>query len=117
MSIFRRPHGYLYLRCLKERRQTHHPYDYIRCGETSEKVVCSIEWVWVGAGAVFDVRSHGEVWESKGEWIGTRSVFSWFSCNKQKDHQDGFFFNMGCTGREASCYRGKLSAERLRARS
>jgi len=53
------------------------PYDYIRCGETSEKVGCSIESAWVVSGAIFDECGHGEVWGggSKGEWMGTRSVF------------------------------------------
>jgi len=87
------------------------PLDYISCGETSEKVGCSIRSAWVGAGAAFDEHGHGEVWGSKGEWKGTRSVFlwPWFSCVEQKDHQEGFFFNLGCTGREARCCRGKLS--------
>jgi len=40
------------------------PYDYIRCGETSEKVGCSIGSAWVGAGAAFDDRGHCEVWGS-----------------------------------------------------
>jgi len=38
------------------------PYDYIRCGETSEKVDCSIGSAWVGAGAAFDKRGYSEVW-------------------------------------------------------
>jgi len=38
------------------------PYDYIRCGETSEKVGCNIGSAWVGSGAVLDERGHGEVW-------------------------------------------------------
>jgi len=53
----------------------------------------------------------------KGEWMGTKSVFSlgaWFSCVEQKDHH---FFNLGCIGREASCCREKLSAGRRRTRS
>jgi len=58
--------------------------------------------------------------DSKGEWMGTRSVFllgAWFSCVEQKDRQTGLFFNVGCTGREAGCCRRKLSARRRRARS
>jgi len=38
---------------------------------------------------------------SKGEWVGTRSVFllgTWFSCVEQKDRQEGFFFNLGLLG-------------------
>jgi len=54
------------------------PYNYVSSGETSEKVGCSIGSAWVGAGAAFDECGHGEVWgESKGEWMGTRSVFLW----------------------------------------
>jgi len=33
------------------------PYDYIRCGETSEEVGSSIGSAWLGAGASFDERS------------------------------------------------------------
>jgi len=29
-------------------------YDYIRCGETSKEVGCSIGSSWVGTGAAFD---------------------------------------------------------------
>jgi len=43
------------------------------------------------------------------------SLGAWFSCVEQKVRQEGFFFNLGCTGREASCCRGKLSAVRQRA--
>jgi len=43
------------------------------------------------------------------------SLGAWFSRVEQKDCQEGLFFNLGCTGREASCCRGKLSAERRRA--
>jgi len=53
------------------------PYNYISCGETSEKVGYSIGSAWVGARAVFDERGHGEVWGSKGEWMSIRSVFLW----------------------------------------
>jgi len=53
------------------------PYDYVSSGETSEKVGCSIGSVWAGAGTAFDERGHGEVWGSKREWMGTRSVFLW----------------------------------------
>jgi len=42
------------------------PYDYISCGETSEKVGCSIGSDWIGAGAAFDERGHDEVWEVQG---------------------------------------------------
>jgi len=43
---------------------------------------------------------------------------AWFSCVVQKDRQENrLFFNLHCTGREASCCRGKLSAGRRRARS
>jgi len=53
MNIFRRPHGYLHLRRPKEKAQSHRSiYDYIRCGEISEKVGCSIRSAWVGAGAL-----------------------------------------------------------------
>jgi len=53
-------------------------YNYVSGGETSEKVGCSIGSTWVGAGAAFDERGHGEVWGGpKGEWMGTRSVFLW----------------------------------------
>jgi len=45
------------------------------------------------------------------------SLEIWFSCVEQKDRQEGLFFNLGCTGPEASCCRGKLSAGRRRARS
>jgi len=47
-------------------------YDYISCGETSEKVGYSIGPAWVGAVAAFDERGHGEV---RGEVQG--GVF-WF---------------------------------------
>jgi len=54
------------------------PSDYISCGETSEKVSCSIGSAWVGVGAALDERDHGEVWGgSKREWMGTRSVSLW----------------------------------------
>jgi len=46
-------------------------------GETSEKVSCSIGSAWVGARAAFDERGYGEVRVSKGEWMGTSSVFPW----------------------------------------
>jgi len=53
------------------------PYDYIRCGETSEKVGCSIGSAWVVVGAAFNERGYGEVWRVfKEEWMSTRSVFS-----------------------------------------
>jgi len=43
---------------------------------------------WVGAGAAFDERGHGEIWgESKGKWMDT-SLGAWFSCVEQKDRQD-----------------------------
>jgi len=38
----------------------------------------------------------------------------WFSCDEQKDRQEGVFFNLGCNGQEASCCRGKLFAGRQR---
>jgi len=53
------------------------PYNYIRCGETSEKVGCSIGLAWVGAEAAFDESGHGEVWGVQGEWMGIRSVLLW----------------------------------------
>jgi len=37
------------------------------------------------------------------------------SCVEQKDRQEVLFFNLGCTGREANCCRGKLSAGKQRA--
>jgi len=41
---------------------------------------------------------------SKGSgWAQDRfSLGAWFSCVEQKDRQEGLFFNLGCTGREAS---------------
>jgi len=45
------------------------------------------------------------------------SLGAWFSCDEQKDRQEGLFFNLSCTRRETSCFRGKLSAGRRRARS
>jgi len=44
------------------------------------------------------------------------SLGAWFSCDEQKDREEGLFFNLGCTEREASCCRGKLSAGRKRYR-
>jgi len=84
------------------------PYDYISCGETSEKVGCSIGSAWVGP---FDERGHGEVWEVQGGVDGHKISFSlggWFSCDEQKDRQEDIFFNLGYTGREASCCRGDV---------
>jgi len=55
---------------------------------------------------------------SKGGVDGHKISFSmgaWFSCVEQKDRQEGLFFNLGFTGREASYCRGKLSAGRRRA--
>jgi len=44
--------------------------------------------------------------------MGIRSIFLevWLFCDKQKDRQEGLFFNLSGTGREASCCRGKLCA-------
>jgi len=42
------------------------PYGYFSCGETSEKVGCSIGSAWVGEGAAFVERGHGEVWRVQG---------------------------------------------------
>jgi len=42
--------------------------------------------------------------ESKGEWMGTRSVFLWgpgFPV-ELKDRQECLFFNLGCTGQKAT---------------
>jgi len=44
------------------------------------------------------------------------SLGAWFFCVQQKDLQEGLFFNLGCTGREASYCREKLSAGRRMAR-
>jgi len=77
MSIFRRPHGYLHLWHQWRGDRYIGPYDNVNGGETSEKVGCNIGSISVGAGAAFDERGHGEVWGSKGEWMGTRSVFLW----------------------------------------
>jgi len=79
-----------------------------------EKVGCSIGSAWVRAGAAFDERDHGEVWGFQGGVDGHKISFSlgaWFSCVEQKDRQEGLFFNLGCTGQDASCCRGNLSAE------
>jgi len=44
-------------------------YDYIRRGETSEKVGCSIGSVWDGTKAAFDGSGHNVKFEgSKWEW-------------------------------------------------
>jgi len=53
------------------------PCDYIRCGETSEKVGCSIGSVWVETGAAFDESVKVKFGVSMGEWIGIRSVLLW----------------------------------------
>jgi len=41
------------------------------------------------------------------------SLGAWFSCVEQKDRQEGLFFNLGFTGREASCCRGIVESECL----
>jgi len=54
---------------------------------------------------------------SQGRVDGHKISFSlgaWFSCVEQKDRLEGLIFNLGCTGWEASCRRGKLSAGRRR---
>jgi len=54
------------------------PYDYIICGETSEKVVCSIGSAWIRAEAAFKNVVTAKFGALKGsEWMGTRSVFLW----------------------------------------
>jgi len=54
------------------------PNNYYRCGETSEKVGCSIGLAWVEAGAAFDEGGHGEIWRGpKGELMGIRLVSLW----------------------------------------
>jgi len=45
------------------------PYDYIRCGETSEKVGCNIRLAWVESGAAYDECGHVEVWGVDGHKI------------------------------------------------
>jgi len=63
-------------------------YDYIRCGETSEKVGCSITSAWVGERVAYDERGYGEVWRVQGENGWAQDQFflgDWFSCDKQKD--------------------------------
>jgi len=62
-------------------------YDYIGCGEISEKVDCSFGSAWVGTGAAFDERGHDEVWGFQGGVDGHKISFSlvaWFSCVEQK---------------------------------
>jgi len=76
MSIFLRPHGYPYLRRPMERDRAIGPYDYISCGETLKKVGCSIGSAWVGAGAIFNERAYGEVWEIQGQVDGHKISFS-----------------------------------------
>jgi len=44
------------------------------------------------------------------------SLGACFACVEQKDRQEGLFFNLGFTGREANCCSGKLSAGRQRTR-
>jgi len=119
ISIFRRPHGYLHLRRQRREDRAIGPYDYIRYGETSEKVGCSIRSVWVGAGVALDERGYGEVWGIQGGVDGHKiSIFlkAWFSCDEQKDRQEGLFFNLGCTGREATCFFCKHMKLRNQAR-
>jgi len=53
------------------------PYDYIRCGETSKKVGCSIGSSWVGTGVAFDESGHSEIWGFQGGRMGIRSGFLW----------------------------------------
>jgi len=96
------------------------PYDYISCGETSEKVGAVSD----RPGSEREQPSMNEVTVkfggSKGGVDGHKISFSlgaWFSCVEQRDRQEGLFFNLGCTGREASCCWRKLSAGRRRARS
>jgi len=47
--------------------------DYIRHGQASEKVGCSIWSAWVELGFAFDESGHSEVWEIK------RGVSGWAS--------------------------------------
>jgi len=58
---------------------------------------------------------------SKGEVDGHKITFSlgifWFSCDEQKDCEEGLFFSLGRTGREFNRCRVKLSAGRRKARS
>jgi len=51
------------------------PYDYVSCGETSEKVGCSIALAWVGWGAAFDERGHSEVRGAQGGVDGHKISF------------------------------------------
>jgi len=60
INIFRRLLD-LHLRHPKERDRAIGPCNYIRCGETSKEVDCSIGSAWVEAGTAFDERGHSEV--------------------------------------------------------
>jgi len=98
MSIFHRPLGHLHLRHPKERGQSH--------------LSIRLHQMW----GDFEESGHSEVWGIQGGADGYMFIFSlWvcFSC----DEQEGLFINLGCTGREAICCRGKLSAGRHRTRS
>jgi len=118
MTIFCRPHGYLHLRHQKRGDRAIGPYNYVSSGETSEKVGCSIGSAWVGAVAGFDERGHGEVWErSKGEWLGTRSVFLWgpgFPVLNRRTARRVSSLIWVVLGKETSCCRGKLSSAEKR---
>jgi len=95
MSIFRRPHEYIVGRL---RRKSAAVLD--RPGSEWEQPSMS----------VVTVKFEG----TRGSGRAQDQFFSgaWFSCVEQKDRQKGLFFNLGCTGREASFCRGKLSAGR-----
>jgi len=96
------------------------PYDHISHGETPEKAGCSIGPVRAGAGAALEERDYGQAWG--GPRRSRRAQDQFLSGGpappcRAEGSPGGTLLNLGCTGREASCRRGKLSAGRRRARS
>jgi len=76
MRIYRRQLGHLHFPRPKRENGAIGPYDYIRCGQTSNKVDCSIRSAWVRAGAAFNEIGHSEVWEAQGGTDGHKISFS-----------------------------------------
>jgi len=55
----------------------------------------------------------------QGERMGIKSVFllvGWFFCDEQKNHQEGIFFNLGCSLLDERLAVVDVSAGRRRAR-
>jgi len=113
MSIFRKPHGYLHFQHPLERGQSHRSTRLTtsvvgRLRRTSTAVSDQLESEREQPSMNVVTVKFGEVQHKI-----SFSLRAWFSCVEQKDRQEGLFFNLGCTGQEASCCRRKKKKTKL----